>query len=128
MAISLENRVIGELSGSAQHQARVVANLCRILEREQRLGPSLDSDAASVLASLLGEQEDNAAVSTQDLWESLARRVNEVTLDEPSEAETAFLERAHSAVHRIVRDKLAVSKPGYDSDSSQEPGCRDSDP
>ena len=62
MAATLTDKVMPELSGGAQHQARIVANLCRIVARD------LADDAADTTAALTallgteGSLDDLAAV------------------------------------------------------------------
>ena len=46
MAATLADKVMPELSGGAQHQARIVANLCRIVARD------LADDATDTAAAL----------------------------------------------------------------------------
>ena len=51
----LENEVLAATKGGLQHQVRVAGNLCRILEREARLGAAADAREVELLASALGE-------------------------------------------------------------------------
>ena len=81
MAETLSETIVPATAPHAQHQARVVANLCRIIGRELS---APGRTAAALPASLLD--------------------VDDLTAD-----------AAYPAVLEIVRAKLAVAKPGYDS-------------
>ena len=106
IAATLDERILPLLSGNEQHQVRVAANLCRILEREVRLGPDLEASERALLADLLPDQPGDAPLA--DLQAELARRV--ATVDDEH-----FLARAHGALVTMTRAKLAVNKPGYDT-------------
>ncbi len=105
IAATLDERILPLLSGNEQHQVRVAANLCRILEREASLGPSLEAEERALLAELLVDQAADAPIA--ELQAELARRV--ATSDD-----RAFLARAHEVLITLTRHKLAVNKPGYD--------------
>lgn len=85
---------------------RVAGNLCRILEREARLGATQDAREAELLAGVLGE----AAGARDSL--ALSRTLVE-RLDTGGDA--ALARRAWPALVEIVRGKLAVAKPGHDA-------------
>ncbi|MEM9561465.1 MAG: DUF6285 domain-containing protein [Actinomycetota bacterium] len=105
IAATLDERILPLLSGNEQHQVRVAANLCRILEREALLGPDLAAEERSLLGELLPDQPDDASID--DLNAELARRVATSDDDE-------FLARAHAVLVALTGHKLAVNKPGYD--------------
>lgn len=105
IAATLDERIVPVLSGNEQHQVRVAANLCRILEREVRLGPGLEAEERALLIELLDDQP--AAATIDELNAELARRV--ATVEDPD-----FLARAHATLIALTRQKLAVNKPGYD--------------
>lgn len=105
IAATLDERIVPLLSGNEQHQVRVAANLCRIIEREVRLGPGLEADERTILAELLPDEPADAPVA--ELQAELARRI--ATVDDAE-----YLVRAHSALIALTRQKLAVNKPGYD--------------
>lgn len=105
IAATLDERIVPLLSGNEQHQVRVAANLCRILEREVRLGPVLEAEERTLLLDLLGDQA--ADTPTDALTAELARRV--AVSDDAD-----FLARARAALLTITSHKLAVNKPGYD--------------
>lgn len=153
IADTLERRVLDQLDGSARHQVRVVINLCRILEREQRLDPGLDAEARSLISDLLHKEFESAQLA----WLDLARQIDNVasvtagsagsadqgaTTEMAGEApinvttghaggrlvDRAFLVAAHGIAMKVVRGKLAVANPGYESStdsatSAQEPGA-----
>src|SRR5262245_6432231 len=110
----LENELLAATKGGLQHQVRVAGNLCRILEREARLGAAQEARAVELLASVLGEPaggRDALALSRE-----LASRLD-------AGDATALERRAYPALVEIVRAKLAVAKPGHDDfDFSAEPG------
>jgi len=106
-----------------QHQVRVAANLCRIVERELSLEPAADRRERALLAELLETgtetEQDDTLTLTRLLDERLASGV-----DGDLDA------RAHAAVVEIVRAKLAAAKPGHDdydfaSERPPSPGGND---
>lgn len=90
------------LEGGLQHRVRVAANLCRIVERELRLGPRAVERERQALQQLLGS--GNATLP--ELNDELSQRLR--TTDDD-----AFLARAAEVLLAVTRDKLAVDKPGY---------------
>lgn len=84
MATTLSDSVVPALSGGVQHEARVVANLCRILAREfAEAGPDRDMYAALLghdgqLADLAAEL-DHVIVSGKAPPETLAVLLADVT-------------------------------------------------
>ena len=109
----LERELLTATSGGLQHQVRVAGNLCRILEREVRLGAAQDAREVELLASALAEPaggRDALALSR-----ALAERLD-------AGGDAALERRAFTALVEIVRGKLAIAKPGHDSfDFSAEP-------
>jgi hypothetical protein len=104
IADTLENRVLDHVDPSAQHEVRVAANLCRILQREATLGDEADRDARARMAGLLGHDGPS-----KELWAELAARLEPVS-DGVRVDEVA----AHAVLLAVVRGKLAVARPGYD--------------
>lgn len=98
----LSEEVMPEVTGLLQHKVRVAANLCKILERESELGPSLEGREVELLTELTGRSG-----SCEELSAELCRRLEAGNLDLERRAWPALLE--------IVKGKLAVSKPGHDS-------------
>lgn len=102
----LEQDVLAATQGGLQHQVRVAGNLCRILEREARLGGAADAREVELLAGALAEPaggRDALALS----------RALVARLDAGHDA--ALEGRAYRALVEIVRGKLAIAKPGHDA-------------
>ncbi len=104
MAETLTDEVVPATKGGAQHAARVVANLCRILEREWMVGNTELAKTRDALVSLLGDSDSD---SDSDLVAELDLRLRN------SEAE--FDAKAAGVLLADVRRRLAVNRPGYDS-------------
>ena len=109
VADTLEQRVLAGTDPSVQHQVRVAANLCRIVAREVTLDPAADQRARASLAELLGHDGPSP-----ELWAELAGQLTPDADGPPDAADDALAAAAHPVVLAIVRDKLAVAKPGYD--------------
>jgi hypothetical protein len=102
----LEQELLGATQGPLQHSVRVAGNLCRILEREARLGAAQDEREAELLAGVLGEPPgDRNALA---LSEALVQRLD-------AGGDAALERRAWPALVEIVRGKLAIAKPGHDA-------------
>ncbi len=102
MAETLTDEVVPATKGGAQHAARVVANLCQILEREWMVGNTEVAKTRDALVSLLGDSD-----SELDLVSELDLRLRD------SDAE--FDAKAAEVLLADVRRRLAVNRPGYDS-------------
>ena len=96
----LADEVQPVLDGGLQHKVRVAANLCRIVERELRLGPAAAERERVALAALLGR-----SAPLDELNAELAERL--------ATADDAFLARALPVLVDAVAAKLEVDKPGY---------------
>ncbi|MEO0494571.1 MAG: DUF6285 domain-containing protein [Actinomycetota bacterium] len=95
MAATLTDTVMPELSGGAQHQARIVANLCRVVARDLADDPT---ETTAALAGLLG-----ADGSLDDLAAELDQRL-------------AGGELLGDAIPILLADaarRAEVAKPGY---------------
>jgi hypothetical protein len=106
LADLLEKELLAATQGPLQHQVRVAGNLCRILEREARLGAAQEAREALLLAGALGEApagRDAAALSR-----ALVARLE-------GGGDAALEKRAWAALVEIVRGKLAIAKPGHDA-------------
>jgi hypothetical protein len=101
----LENDVLAATEGGLKHQVRVAGNLCRILEREARLGAALEAREVELLAGALSEPA--AGRDALALSAALAARLD-------AGPDPALERRAFPALLEIVRGKLAVAKPGHD--------------
>ncbi len=98
MARTLAEEVVPETDGPAQHAARVVANLCRILGRE--VAASADDHTTSALLSLIGESDPNI---------DLASRLDQLL----QRNDPAFDEAILPLLLADVEHRLAISKPSY---------------
>lgn len=102
IADTLDADVVPAAAGPAAHQARVAANLCRIIERELRLGPAADEAARTDLVELLGSP------GGADLTELTTELDGRLAAGDPD-----LERRAWPVLVSIVRNKLAIDKPGY---------------
>ncbi len=110
----LEGDALAATSGPLQHQIRVAGNLCRILEREARLGAAQEEREAALLAQVLGE-----AAGGRD-----ARALSAALVARLDGADAALERRAWAALVEIVRGKLAIAKPGHDDFDFREEVAR----
>jgi len=109
MAETLTEQVLPATMGGAQHAARVVANLCRILEREIALGEEAAETTRNELARLL---DRDASLP------ELARALDDRLRGEPggaADGDPLFEARAHAVLLADVRRRLAIDRPGYDA-------------
>jgi hypothetical protein len=102
----LEGELLDATRGGLQHQVRVAGNLCRILEREARLGAGAEAREAALLAGALGEEP--AGRDALALSRALVARLD-------AGGDPALERRAWRALVEIVRGKLAIAKPGHDA-------------
>jgi hypothetical protein len=101
----LEGEVLAATKGGLQHQVRVAGNLCRILEREARLGAAHEAREVELLAGVLGEPASGR--DARALSAALVLRLG-------AGHDPALERRAFPALLEIVRGKLAIAKPGHD--------------
>lgn len=107
VASLLEDDVIAAVPAHLQHQVRVAANLCRILEREATVGPANDAAERARLAAVLGAGDDRDLVSLRaDLAGMLA---------DPAPIDPALDRSIRDALLATLRADLAIAKPGYDA-------------
>ena len=97
LASLLDDVLLPALPPDLQHQARVGANIARILEREQSLGRATAAHEQELLTEAMGVSDP------AELARMLRAGVE-------SDAEAA----AWSALIAVGRDDLAIAKPGYD--------------
>lgn len=110
MAETLESQVVPASQGGARHAARVVANLCRILERETESENSNTEASRRDLEELLASEG-----SLEELIASLDERLRDLADDDREAGSGEALEvRAHAVLLADVRRRLAIDKPGYD--------------
>ena len=105
MAETLTRDVLPATQGVAQHSARVVANLCRILERELRAGSSGMERSRAALSELLGRPGN-----LEELARVLDRRLAADPDDDPE-----FDARPRAILLEDARRRLAIDRPGYDT-------------
>jgi hypothetical protein len=103
MSKLLDDELLPALPPSLQHKARVAANLCRILERQDELEPAAMQREHDRLAALLGHDGDRVELSAE-----LARRLR-------GSSDEAFDKAAWDVIVAILRDDLAIAKPGHDN-------------
>ena len=107
----LEGELLAHLAdaGPLQHRVRVAGNLCRILEREARLGPPLATREKRLLGELLGAVSDSPE---RDLAERLTAGRD---ADPAVDWDVDFERRVWRCLVAIVRQRLRISKPGHDA-------------
>ncbi len=107
VASLLVDDVIAAVPAHLQHQVRVAANLCRILEREATVGPANDAAERGRLADVLGADDDRDLVSLRaDLAGMLA---------DPAPIDPALDRSIRDALLATLRADLAIAKPRYDA-------------
>jgi hypothetical protein len=105
----LEDELLPALPDELKHKCRVAANLVRILEREEQLGPGAAAREREALRALLGETGDSGGGSDiAELSRRLAGRIG-------SDDDPAFQRRTWDALVAIARADLAIAKPGHDA-------------
>ena len=109
----LEGELLPALEGPLNYRTRVALNLCRILERETRLGTSHLLRERDRLCRLLGlGLEDLLPGSLHDQVEDLNQQlVNELAAEH---LPPGFEANAWETLMTTTRDKLAIVRPGYD--------------
>jgi len=124
MADTLTNQVLPATPGAAGHSVRVVANLCRILEREVQLGENAKEATRRDLGDLL-EREGTLEELVAALDDRL--RTHESRPEPDSDSENArgdefadetderFEARAHEYLVGDVKRRLSIDRPGYDT-------------
>jgi Domain of unknown function (DUF6285) len=114
----LEDELMPTLDGPLGYRTRVAANLVRILERENALGPAALLRERELLCGLLDVAvADLAPGPLADQIANLNRRL--VAAITSGRVEHA---RAWDALMQITRAKIAIIRPGYDAwDAQGEP-------
>lgn len=105
IASLLERDVIAAVPPHLQHQVRVSANLCRILQREAELAPANDADERDRLSAVLGHDGP-----LTELRAELAHR-----LDDDTAIDAAADRLIRDSLLATLRADLAIAKPGYDT-------------
>jgi hypothetical protein len=110
----LDDELLPALPDGLKHKCRVAANLARILERQERLGPGAAARERERLRAALGEageaggSDAGAAGDAVELSRRLAQRIG-------ADDDPAFQLQAWDALVAIARDDLAIAKPGHDA-------------
>jgi hypothetical protein len=122
----LEGEVQPNVTGTLRYHTLVAANITRMLRREAELYPDAARRERRALTDLLDRPaqddggEDDAPAELADLNAELARRLRS------GEGDHGFELRCWDVLFDATRDKLAISKPGYDSyDMADEVGAGD---
>jgi hypothetical protein len=102
----LEDELLPVVPDELKHKCRVAANLVRILEREERLGPDAAVRERERLRELLGESAGEGDVV--ELSRRLSHRIG-------SDDDPAFQRRTWDALVAVARADLAIAKPGHDA-------------
>lgn len=100
MAATLTDMVMPELSGGAQHQARIVANLCRVVARDLADDAT---DTMAALAALIGVEG-----SLDDLAAALDQRL----------AAGELLDEVLPLLLADTARRAEIAKPGYTDDTN----------
>jgi len=111
MAETLSDEVLPATSGGTRHSVRVVANLCRILEREAVAGPAASEQTREALADLL-DNDDEATLP------ELVAELDRVLRDGDSTGtrdDATFDSKVRKVILADVERRLAIDRPGYAS-------------
>lgn len=110
MAATLSDEVLPTTSGGTRHAVRVVANLCRILERETAAGPAAAELTRQALSALLGHEG-----TLPELVADLDRALRNGASADDNSADAAFDARVREVLLADVERRLAIDRPGYAS-------------
>lgn len=110
MAATLSDEVLPTTSGGTRHAVRIVANLCRILERELAAGPAAREQTRQSLALLL-DRDATLLELVADLDRTLQ---GSASIDDTTDAAN-FDARVREVLLADVERRLAVDRPGYAS-------------
>ena len=109
MAATLSDEVLPTTSGGTRHAVRVVANLCRILEREVTAGPTASEQTRQALSELLDRD-----ATLPELIADLDRALCDSETGDASE-NASFDARVREVILADVERRLAIDRPGYAS-------------
>lgn len=101
----LEGEVLPNVTGTLRYHTLVAANLVTMLQRELAQYPSAADRERAALTNLLGRSDGDLA----ELNDELAQRLR------AGEGDPHFERRCWEVLFAASTDKLAISKPGYDS-------------
>ncbi len=110
----LENELLPALDGPLAYRTRVAANLVRIVEREQALGPAALARERALLSELLRIDAASLAAAQDDVERLHARVAAAIAAGEIGH------DSAWPPLMEITRAKLAIIRPGYDAFDARE--------
>lgn len=110
MAATLTDEVMPTTSGPARHSVRVVANLCRILEREVGVGASGAEQTREDLVALLGMD-----ATLPELVAELDRALCADSSSANGKDAQPFEARVREVILADVVRRLEIDRPGYAS-------------
>lgn len=110
----VDRQIVPSIEGQRQFQARVAANVMRIVAREIRLEDPQVRAEVRALSTLLGHQAphlhglDDLRKAAFKLNEELSTRIRDGEADM-----SPWREQVLAAVRQIVEDKLKIADPRY---------------
>jgi hypothetical protein len=110
----VDRELVPAIDGARQFQARVVANVMRIVAREIKLEDPFSRSEVKALARLLGRDAphlhslDDLRAAAASMAEELAARIRAGEADEGG-----WREEVLAAVRQSVEDKLRIANPRY---------------
>jgi hypothetical protein len=112
----VERELVPTIEGARQFQARVVANVMRIVAREIKLEDPFVRSEVKALAKLLGHDAPHLH-SLDDLRTAAARMGEELTAKiragEADDNASAWRREVLAVVRQSVEDKLRIANPRY---------------
>jgi len=112
----VEREVVPTIEGARQFQARVVANVMRIVAREIKLEDPLVRSEVKALARLLGHEAphlhslDDLRTAAAHMGEELSARIR---AGEADDSDSAWRREVLAVVRQSVEDKLRIANPRY---------------
>lgn len=110
MAATLSDEVLPATSGGIRHAVRVVASLCRILEREAMAGPDASEATRQALGALLDREG-----TLPELIADLDQRLKASAARNDTRCDSNFDARVREVLLADVERRLAIARPGYAS-------------
>ena len=110
----VESELVPAIQGARQFQARVVANVMRVVAREIKLEDPLVRNEVKVLAQLLGYDTphlhslDELRAAAISMGDELAAKIRVGEADDGDMRQNVL-----SAVRQSVEDKLRIANPRY---------------
>ena len=110
----VDRELVPTIEGARQFQARVVANVMRIVAREIKMEDPLVRSEVKALARLLGHDTphlhslDDLRVATVEMGEELTAKIRAGEADDG-----AWRREVMDVVRQSVEDKLRIANPRY---------------